>query len=119
MNQRILIAEDEAAVRESISMILSDEGFQCTTAADGQQAIDMVARNLFDLIILDYFMPRKNGREVLAKIRECSSQTKVIITSSYAEMENVFRGTGSGDVEFILKPIDFEELLETVRKQLA
>jgi len=116
MKRSILIAEDEEAVRESICMYLSEEGYDCTAADNGRDAIEIIKQTRFDLVILDYLMPGKDGLEVLKVIRKHAPDTKVIMTSSYFEWEKAYRAAGLGVSKFFLKPLDFEELRAEVIK---
>ena len=118
MKKSILIADDEEAVLESLDMVLSDEGYSCTTALDGFQVLDLLGSGRFDLVILDLWMPRMNGIKVLQKIMDVQSDLPVIILSSYYDSDVISQALTCGVREYLIKPIEFEELIGVVNRLL-
>lgn len=114
MKRAILIADDEEAIRQSISIILKEEGYDCVEVSDGLSAIDSACAQNLDMVILDLFMPRKSGIEALAEIRRCRPQLPVLMLSSYYDVETAEETIRKGAVQYLLKPIDFDELLAAI-----
>lgn len=114
MKRSILITDDEQAIRESLYLFLKGEGYDCKCAADGNEAVQMACSNRFDLIILDLHMPHSHGLEVLKQIKDCSPEAAVLILTSYYELEQAAEALLLGATKMLLKPIDFEELLDVI-----
>lgn len=124
MKGSILIADDEQEIRESLSIVLEDEGYQCTRASDGEQAIDQILDGHFDILITDLKMPKADGLEVLRETVQRSSQTLTIIITAYATVESAVKALRNGAADYIIKPLDFDEVLMRVnhlmkQKELA
>lgn len=117
MKQFILIVEDEQAIRESIQLFLTEEGYECNYAEDGKKAIAKACSEKYDLIILDLDLPHFNGLEVLKKVKECYPDTVVLIITAYYDIEQAAEALLLGASRMILKPIDFEELLAVIESQ--
>ncbi|MCK5521293.1 MAG: sigma-54-dependent Fis family transcriptional regulator [Candidatus Marinimicrobia bacterium] len=115
MNANILIVDDEPEIRNSISEVLSEENYNCTTAANGEIAIQLISENNYDLIISDIKMPIRDGMDILRHCRIVSAQTAVIIITAYATVETAIEALRQGAVDYILKPMDFDELVLRVK----
>lgn len=120
----LLVADDEAAIRESLSEVLREEGYDVVEAADGLEAIAALQGRDFDLVIADLRMPGADGLEVLRRTRELSPQTLVILVTAYASLETAVEALRQGAHDYIMKPLIFEDVLGKVRrlidyKQLA
>lgn len=114
--QSILIADDEEAIRESLTLILEDEGYLCTAVSDGDDAIDQVRIRSFDLIIMNLLMPGRKGIKLLVDLKGHAPETPVLILSSYYDAEIAAAAIKQGAEQYLLKPIDFEEFIATVRR---
>src|SRR5579875_2423890 len=79
MNQKILIIDDEAALRETLEALLTLEGYQVDSAANGEAGVEKIDRNAYDLVLLDLALPGKNGIEILGVIRERHPDLPVIM----------------------------------------
>lgn len=115
MKQNILIVDDEASIRESLSGILRDEGYEVTVAADGATALKLVDEDPPDLVFMDIVMPGMDGIETLRKIRETHPDLYVIIISAYGNVETAVKALKSGAFDFIEKPLSLEKVVITVR----
>jgi len=111
METSVLIVDDELEIRESLSELLTDEGFLTYTAENGQKALEQVDENHFDIIISDIKMPELDGLTLLKKVSEQSPDTFVILVTSYGSTESAIDAMHHGAVDYILKPLDFEELI--------
>ena len=111
----VLIVDDEAAIRESLETLLELEGYEVDTASDGAEGLARLAERPYDLILLDFAMPERNGIEVLRDIRERDSELAVIMITAYGTVENAVNAMQAGATNFIQKPWDNEKLLADVR----
>ncbi|MFN2376020.1 MAG: UDP-3-O-acyl-N-acetylglucosamine deacetylase [Candidatus Binatia bacterium] len=110
----ILIVDDDAAVRDSIGAVLSDEGYRVRFAGDGTEAIARAGEERPDLVLLDVWLPGMDGIQVLEKLREGHEDLPVIVISGHGNIETAVRATKLGAVGFIEKPFTIEGLLEAV-----
>jgi len=110
----ILIAEDEAAVRESVAEVLRDEGYQVTTAPDGTAALAALDTHDFDVILSDLRMPGADGLTLLRRAREVSPQTLVLLMTAHATVETAIEALQRGAQDYLLKPLIFEDVLHKI-----
>lgn len=115
----ILIADNEEAIRDSLNMVLEDEGYRCTVVQDGKEAIKVVQSKRFDLIILDLIMPEMSGIQVLRKLKEIKPDTPVLIMSSYFDWDLAAQAMSLGALHYLIKPIDFEELIHYLKEHFS
>jgi two-component system nitrogen regulation response regulator NtrX len=118
MKSRILVVDDEAAIRESMRMILEYEGYECVLAPTGQDAISTVEREAPDLVFLDIKMPGMDGLEALGRIRAMNDSLPVVIISGHASRTETAAAVRGGAFDFIEKPLDTERVLVAVRNAL-
>ena len=111
----VLIVDDEAAIRESLQTLLEFEGYSVEVANDGHEGLARIAQRPFDLVLLDFALPERNGIEVLHDIRERDSDLPVIMITAYGTVENAVNAMQAGATNFIQKPWDNEKLLADVR----
>src|SRR5689334_19246145 len=115
----ILIIDDEAAIRESLQTLLELEGYDVEVATTGEEGLARWGENTFDLVLLDYALPDRNGIEILGDIRDRDPEFPVIMITAYGTVENAVRAMQSGAANFIQKPWDNEKLLADVRNTIA
>jgi CheY-like chemotaxis protein len=118
---KILLADDEMALRFLLSETLIDEGFVITEAADGQEAIYHLQQNEYDLIILDYMMPEKTGIEVCDWLRHSTSinQQKPVILLTAKTMEtDKDRAMKVGVTNYFVKPFSPMQLISTIKQMI-
>jgi DNA-binding NtrC family response regulator len=118
MPEKILIVDDEEIIRDSLTFILRKEGYDVEEARNGTQALEKVMNAPFDIVITDIEMPEMRGTELLEKIALCSPQTFVVIITAYGSIETAIEALRKGAYDYILKPIEFEDLLFRIRKLL-
>jgi len=116
---RILVADDEEALRNVLSSELEGEGYTVKSAADGQEAITLVQKNDFDLILLDIKMPNVDGFEVLKYVKDHAPKTKVVMLTGFADLKNAIESKKLGAEDFVSKPYDLVDLLTTVERVLT
>jgi DNA-binding NtrC family response regulator len=115
----ILIIDDEMAIRESLQTLLEMEEYQVETAGTGEEGLIRIAEQPFDLVLLDFALPDKNGLEVLRDIRDRDPSLAVILITAYGTVENAVMAMQGGASNFIQKPWDNEKLLADVRAAIA
>jgi DNA-binding NtrC family response regulator len=116
---RILIIDDEAAIRESLDTLLTFEGFHVTMAIDGPSGLNLLSRHQFDLLLLDLALPGESGIELLPRIVEMHPDLPVIMITAYGTVGNVVDAIHAGAENFIQKPWDNEKLLADIRTAIA
>jgi DNA-binding response OmpR family regulator len=115
---KVLMAEDEPEVLEIMSRKVASEGYAVITARDGQEAWDKIQQESPDVIVLDLVMPKKNGFEVLRRLRDRPSPGRwqpVIIVSAKREMEDMKEGFDMEADHYIAKPCHVEDILKSIR----
>ncbi len=110
MSKKILIVDDEDIIRESISYILGKEGYAVETAENGAIAYEKVQKEHYDLVITDIEMPEMKGIDLLEKIVRLNLHTSVIMITAYGSLETAIRALRAGAGDYLLKPLDFDEL---------
>ena len=116
---RILVIDDESAIRESLEVLLSLEGYTVEMAADGEIGLQRLEQNLYDLVLLDLALPGQSGMELLPQIHERYPELPVIMITAYGTVDNVVDAIRAGAENFIQKPWDNEKLLADIRSALA
>jgi two-component system nitrogen regulation response regulator NtrX len=115
MRPRILVIDDEAAIRDSLKMILEYEGYDVLTAATGEDGIAQTEREAPDLVFLDVKMPGMDGLEVLQRLRHLVEVTPIVVVSGHGTVSTAVEATKLGAFDFIEKPLERERVLVTVR----
>lgn len=118
---RILIADDHGIVRRGVRNLLEEEipGAVIAEASDAREAIELLMRDPWDLMVLDINMPGRNGLEVLEEIRRLRSTTRVLVLTAYPEGEFALRAFQLGASGYLNKQTAFDELLTAVRRILS
>ena len=118
MKPRILVIDDEAAIRDSLRMILEYEHYECLGAASGTEGLSIIKRDVPDMVMLDIKMPGMNGLETLAEIRKVDEALPVAMISGHGTITDAMQATRLGAFDFIEKPFTSERVLVTVTKGL-
>jgi DNA-binding NtrC family response regulator len=116
MSEKILVVDDEDIIRESLSYILKKEKYDVDEAANGKIASEMLKNKSYDLVITDLEMPEMKGVELLEEIKKTNVQTNTIIITAYGSVDTAIAALRSGASDYILKPVEFDELLIKVKK---
>ena len=103
MAKKILIGEDEKAIARALQLKLSNSGYEVTNAFDGQEVIDFVEKEQFDLILLDLIMPKVDGFGVMTKLKEKGNTVPVIILSNLSQAEDTEKAKELGAKDFFVK----------------
>jgi len=112
---RILVVDDEAAIRDSLKMILEYEGYEVMQAATGEEGVKLIEREAPDLVFLDIKMPGMDGLEVLQKLRHLVDTTPIVVVSGHGTIHTAVEATRLGAFDFIEKPFTTERVMVTVR----
>lgn len=114
MSQAILVVDDDEALLEVMSIVLSSEGYRVLMASDGEEALRVVRGEDLDLVVLDVMLPRMSGFEVLKELREESKVPVVMLTAKDQSVDKVV-GLELGADDYLTKPFDTKELLARIR----
>ena len=114
---RILIVDDDKEIRNLISVYLENEGMETQKAEDAIEAMEMLEKNEFDLIILDIMMPKMDGIQACMKIREERSMPIIMLSARSEDMDKI-QGLASGADDYLSKPFNPLELIARVKSQL-
>ena len=112
---KILVIDDEKAIRKSLREILEYENYEVEEAEDGPEAIEKITNNTFDIALCDIKMPQMDGIEVLTKLLEINPDLPVIILTGHGSVETAVEALKKGAYDFIEKPLDMNRLLVSVR----
>ncbi len=115
---RVLVAEDDKSVRDSLVRALTFEGYDVTTAADGAEALMAVLDTQPDVILLDVLMPHVDGLTACRKLRERGDRTPVLMLTARHEVSDRVAGLDAGADDYLVKPFALDELLARLRALL-
>ncbi|MBI5682624.1 MAG: response regulator [Deltaproteobacteria bacterium] len=116
--KKILIVDDDAELMANLSDILKEEGYYVDEAASGKMAIEKAAYEGFDIVLLDLMMPKMSGIDVLKELRRISPNTRIIMITAFATVENAVDAIKKGASDYISKPFKIDEFLITIRRVL-
>ena len=108
---KILIAEDDGELRQLLSHVLTKKGYAVRGVSDGQEALDAVQGDYFDLIISDIMMPRVDGYELVSRLRSAGNQTPVLMITARDAFDDMQRGFLSGTDDYMVKPVNVNEMV--------
>ncbi len=115
----ILVIDDEAAIRDSLEVLLTLEGYAVKMASDGDQGLRLLELENFDLVLLDLALPGRTGLELLPLIKDRQPEVPVIMITAYGTVDNVVEAIRTGAENFVQKPWDNEKLLADIRSAIA
>jgi two-component system response regulator MprA len=115
---RILVVDDEPAVRDAVQRALGFEGYKVDLAADGREALEAVSLNPPDAIVLDVLMPNMDGLEVCRKIRAAGNRTPILMLTARETVADRVSGLDAGADDYLVKPFALQELLARLRALL-
>ncbi len=112
---RVLLVEDDRMIGDVVSQSLKDESYAVDWVRDGQTALDTLATQVYDVVLLDLGLPKKDGMEVLRGIRAKNNPVPVLVITARDTLDDRIRGLDSGADDYILKPFEMAELLARMR----
>jgi len=114
----ILVVDDLKSIRQTLSGMLGDEGYNVVLAEDGYQAIEIAKQNPFDLIFMDIKMPGINGVQTFREIKKINPQAVVIMMTAYSVEDLVREALGEGAYGVVYKPFDIEKIVSIIESAL-
>ncbi len=117
-NQNVLIVDDEPEMRAALSETLKREGYRIDTAENGEEALNRIENETFDLVVSDVKMPKLSGPELLKCIKEVSPETRVIMITAYGTIDSAVETMKTGASDYLLKPFSADVLISTVNRTL-
>lgn len=114
----ILVVEDNADMRELFCTVLSDSGYQCLSAADGLEALNIMEKEYVDLIVADIMMPGMDGLELTKAIREAKMELPILMVTAKDQFDDMQKGFRAGTDDYMIKPINVKELVLRVEALL-
>ncbi|WP_048601527.1 response regulator [Rubeoparvulum massiliense] len=119
MDQTILIVDDQFGIRALLSELFNTEGYTTLSAANGVEALQIIAQQVPDLVLLDMKIPGMDGLEILQRIREVQPDQKVVMMTAYGELNMIDKAVELGIIGHFIKPFDIEELRNSVNSWLS
>ena len=115
---KILVVDDDENIRNTMKTILEDEGYIVDLAATGSEAIQKTKKSAYNIALLDIRLPDIEGVELLKLIKDAVPRTRKIMVTGYPSMQNAIAALNKSADAYLVKPIDIENLLNTVKEQL-
>jgi len=112
---RILVVEDEKKVASFIKRGLEEENYEVETASDGEEGLAMAIERKYDMIILDWMLPKRDGMSLLKELRERKAATPVLMLTAKDTVDDIVTGLETGSDDYLTKPFAFAELLARVK----
>ncbi|MBN2656437.1 MAG: response regulator [Spirochaetales bacterium] len=121
MAKKILVVDDSAAIRQSVTFVLQQEGFETIEAADGAEGLEKIKGSAVDMVVSDVNMPNMDGITMVSKIRELADFRfiPIIILTTESQSSKMEEGKAAGATGWIVKPFTSEKLLAVVKKLLG
>jgi two-component system response regulator PilR (NtrC family) len=116
--QKILVVDDEKSMCEFLEIMLKKDGYEVATTTSGEEALDLLDKNLYSMVLTDVKMPGVNGFDVLRKTKEVSPDTVVIMITAYGSPEGAVTAIKEGAYDYVTKPFRVEEVKLTIKKSL-
>jgi two-component system response regulator PilR (NtrC family) len=116
--EKILVVDDEQSLREVLSIMLKRTGYAVTSVADGEEAIELLNKDIFDLVITDLRMPKIGGMEVLKAAKSASPETVVLIITAFASADSAVEAMKQGAYDYLTKPFQVDEVQLIIRNAL-
>ena len=118
MKEKILVVDDDPGMRDTLEAVLTADDYKVSTAANGKDAIDILERSKFDILLLDLKMPDCKGTELLPKIKKLDPDNIVIMMTAYGTIKTAVEAVKLGAYDFITKPFELEEVRMIIQKAL-
>jgi two-component system response regulator PilR (NtrC family) len=118
MSKSILVVDDEQVLRESLVELFDSEGYEALSAGDGKEALQVAVDRPIDLVLTDVRMPEMDGIELLQRLQKVAPETPVVILTAYGTVETAVEAMRKGAIDYLLKPVNFDDVLLTVSRAL-
>jgi len=116
--KKILIVDDDGAFRNYLMEVLKEEGYQIDSASSAKEAYALLNAVEFDIVLLDYLMPKQSGVDAISEIKRLRPKVKVIMVTAFASIEHAIDAIKRGATDYISKPFKIDNLLLTIRRVL-
>src|SRR3990172_7322228 len=116
--EKILVVDDEKSMRDFLAIVLKKDGYYVVTASEGEEAIRVIQKEIFDLVITDIKMAKLNGLEVLRAVKETAPQTIVLMITAFASTETAVEAMKEGAYDYIMKPFQIDEVKLIIKNAL-
>ena len=116
--EKILVVDDEQSLREVLSIMLKRTGYAVTSVADGEEAVELLSKEIFDLVITDLRMPKIDGMEVLKAVKSASPETVVLVITAFATADSAVEAMKQGAYDYLTKPFQVDEVQLIIRNAL-
>jgi DNA-binding NtrC family response regulator len=114
----VLVVDDEAGIRKLLTTVLNENGYSTDLAENGAEAIEKANGRYYNLALIDILLPDINGVELLPKFKETGPRTRKIIMTGNPSLQNAVEALNKGADAYIMKPLDIEKVLATLKEQL-
>jgi DNA-binding response OmpR family regulator len=115
---RILVVDDDEAIRSTVKAILEDEGYSVDLASTGSEAIEKTQKKTYNLALLDIRLPDMEGVELLKSMKDTVPRMRKIMVTGYPSLQNAISALNKNADAYLVKPVNVEKLLATVKEQL-
>jgi DNA-binding NtrC family response regulator len=115
---RILVVDDDEGIRNSMAAILGDEGYTVDLAANGSEAIRKTELTAYDIALIDIRLPDMEGIELLTRLKDTIPRVRKIMVTGFPSMQNAIEAVNKNADAYVLKPVEVDKLLDTIREQL-
>lgn len=115
---KILVVEDDEQIRQGLLEVLSQDGYEVSSAATGVEAIEKAKKEAYDLVITDLVMPGASGMDVLREVKSINSETQVIIITGFGTIENAVQAMGEGASDYLCKPLRIDDVRVKIKKAI-
>ncbi|MBU2492792.1 MAG: sigma-54 dependent transcriptional regulator [Bacteroidetes bacterium] len=112
----VLLVDDEKAIRDSLKLILADEGYTTDSAADGEEALLKIKEFDFDIVITDIKMPKMDGMQLMQEAAKISPQTFFMIMTAFASVNTAIDALRNGAYDYLIKPVEFDDLIIRLKR---
>ncbi len=116
MSVKILIADDEKNIRDSLKLVLDEEGYSTDVASDGEEALQKIEAENFDIVITDIKMPKVDGMQLLETSTKIAPDSFFIIMTAYASVKTAIDALRNGAYDYLIKPVEFDDVIFRIKK---
>ena len=117
-SHRILVVDDDPAIRETLTTLLTMKNYEVTAVADGPSAIEEVKKDKYQMVITDLMIPRMNGIEIVKSLKEIDRDLQCIIITGYATVTTAVEAMKAGAFDYLMKPFNSAEVLILIQRAL-
>jgi len=117
-HKRILVVDDDESIRNSLAAILRDEGYEVDVASNGREALQKSEETIYNLALIDIKLPDMEGIDILIRMKDTVPKVRKIMMTGFPSVQNAIEAVNRKADAYLLKPVEVEKLLGTIREQL-